>query len=254
MMHPFAHPFMLRHRPAPRSVLRRLLACIGAVLLAGALAACSTPGTAPEATALPAIDPVSQDWSGDMAAFAALDTAQPPPADPVVFTGSSSVRMWTTLARDFPGIAVLNRGFGGSQVRDAVWHADEVAIRYRPRQVVFYAGDNDIDAGRSPQQIVDDLQAFVTRLRRDLPHVRISYLAIKPSPLRIGQLGRQQEANARVRAWLATQGNTDFIDVSTPMLDAKGQPRADLFIGDRLHMSPAGYVLWRQVVAPYLER
>src|SRR3546814_474814 len=102
-----------------------------------------------------------------MARFAADDARDPPPAHPVVFTGSSSVRMWTTLAEDFPRLPVLNRGFGGSQLRDATWYADEVAIRYRPRQVVLYAGDNDIDAGRPPRQVLADFRAFVARIRRD---------------------------------------------------------------------------------------
>src|SRR3546814_201745 len=106
---------------------------------------------------------------------------QSPPAHPVVFTGSSSVRMWTSLAAEFPLQPVLNRGFGGSQLRDAIWHADQVAVRYQPRRIVLYAGDNDIDAGRTPEQVRDDFRAFVARIRRDLPDVPIARLAIKPS-------------------------------------------------------------------------
>ncbi|TYT23108.1 hypothetical protein FZO89_17865 [Luteimonas viscosa] len=200
----------------------------------------------------PAIDPVSRDWTADMARFADEDAAAPPPPRPIVFTGSSSVRLWPALARDFAGLPVLNRGFGGSQVRDSFWHAEQVALRYRPRQVLVYAGDNDIDAGRTPAQVLSDFQALVERLRRDLPDLRISYIAIKPSPLRAAQLPRQREANALVRDWAATREGVDFIDVFTPMLDAKGQPDASLFIGDRLHMNANGYALWRGIVAPYL--
>ena len=194
----------------------------------------------------------STDWSADMARFAAEDAASPPPARPVVFTGSSSVRMWETLAADFPGVPVLNRGFGGSQVRDATWHLEQVALRYRPRQVLLYAGDNDIDAGRTPEQVLADVQSFAAALRARLPGVRIGYLAIKPSPLRIEQLPRQQDANSRVRAWAAAQDGVDFIDVATPMLDAAGRPRAELFLGDRLHLNAEGYALWRGIVARYL--
>ena len=221
--------------------------------LAALLSGCAA--TAPAAAdPPPAVDPVSSpDWAADMARFAAEDAARPPPVAPVVFTGSSSVRMWETLAADFPGVPVLNRGFGGSQVRDSVWHADQVVVRYRPRQVVIYAGDNDIDAGRSPQQVLSDVQAFVARLREDLPGVRIGYLAIKPSPSRVDQLQRQQEANRLVRAWAATQTGVDFIDVATPMLGADGRPRAELFIADMLHMNADGYALWRGIVAPYLQ-
>ena len=187
-----------------------------------------------------------------MARFAAEDAASPPPARPVVFTGSSSVRMWETLAADFPGVPVLNRGFGGSQVRDATWHLEQVALRYRPRQVLIYAGDNDINAGRTPEQVLADVRSFVAALRAELPDVRVGYLAIKPSPSRAEQLGRQQAANALVRDWAAAQEGVDFIDVATPMLDAAGQPRAGLFLDDRLHLNADGYALWRGIVARYL--
>lgn len=211
-------------------------------------------GTRAAPAAAPALDPPSSpEWAKDMARFAAEDAATPPPADPVVFTGSSSVRLWQTLAADFPGVPVLNRGFGGSEVRDAVHYADQVAVRYRPRRVLIYAGDNDINAGRSPQQVQADFHAFVERIRRDLPGTPIAFLAIKPSPARIGQLARQQQANLLVAADAAGMNDVDFIDVATPMLDANGQPREELFAEDRLHMNAKGYALWRQVVAPYLK-
>jgi len=227
-------------------------AWLPSLLLAMLLGACtSVPApTRPQATP----DPVSSpEWTTDMARFAAEDAVRPPPADPVVFTGSSSVRMWETLAADFPAVPVLNRGFGGSQLRDAVHHADQVAIRYRPRMILLYAGDNDVDAGRSPRQVLDDFRAFVERVRHDLPEVPIAFLAIKPSPARAGQLPRQQQANALVKAEAARLDGVEFIDVATPMLGADGQPRPELFVDDRLHMNGAGYALWREVVAPYLD-
>lgn len=226
---------------------------IPALLLVWLLAACTSAPSTPEAAPRD-VDPVSSpDWIQDMARFAAEDAANPPPARPVVFTGSSSVRMWDSLAADFPGVPVLNRGFGGSQVRDSVHYADQVAVRYRPRQMVIYAGDNDVNAGRTPEQVLHDVQAFVSRLRHDLPGVRIGYLAIKPSPSRAEQLGRQQDANRLVREWAATQRGIDFIDVATPMLGADGQPRAELFLADMLHLNADGYALWRGIVAPYLQ-
>src|SRR5690606_24801169 len=180
----------------------RFLAC----LVLSCVVPCSSSAPTRTDGGVVTVDPVSDPvWERDMARFAAEDAAAPPPADPVVFTGSSSVRMWDTLAADFPNVHTLNRGFGGSQVRDSVHHADQVAVRYRPRQVLIYAGDNDINAGRTPHQVLADFSAFVDRLRRDLPDVRIGWLAIKPSPSRIDQLPRQQEANRLVRAWAARQ-------------------------------------------------
>ena len=222
-----------------------LLACLLALA-----AGCASPRVPDPAAGL---DPPSAPvWVQDMARFAAEDAASPPPAHAYVFTGSSSVRLWETLAADFPGKAVLNRGFGGSQVRDAVHYADEVAVRYRPRMVLLYAGDNDINAGRTPRQVLDDTRAFVARIRRDLPDTPIAFIAIKPSPERAEQLPRQREANALVKAEAARWKRVVFIDVATPMLGADGQPRPELFGPDRLHMNRAGYALWRGIVAPYL--
>lgn len=209
---------------------------------------------APTAPVAGAVDPVSApEWVDDMRRFAAQDAATPPPAHPIVFTGSSSVRLWLTLNEDFPGKPVLNRGFGGSQLRDVVHYADQLAIHYRPRMIVVYAGDNDINAGRTPPQVLSDFRALVARIRRDLPKVPIVYLSIKPSPSRAAQLDAQREANALVRAEAAKWPQVEFVDIFTPMLGADGQPRAELFVEDRLHMNAAGYALWRKIVAPYLK-
>jgi lysophospholipase L1-like esterase len=234
-------------RPAP------LLAALLAALLASQLAACAAAPTAPGSAPPAALDPVSSpQWAADMADFAAQDAKDPPPAHPVVFTGSSSVRMWASLDADFPGRPVLNRGFGGSQLRDATWYADQVAVRYAPRQVVLYAGDNDIDAGRTPRQVLDDFRAFVARIRRDMPGVPIAWISIKPSLARVDQLPSQGQANALVRAEAARMRDVSYIDVATPMLGADGKPRPELFGDDGLHMNAAGYALWRRIVAPYL--
>ncbi len=201
----------------------------------------------------PALDPPSADWSADLARFAAEDAAHRPPQRPVVFTGSSSIRLWEALAEDFPGVPAMNRGFGGSQLRDVAHYVDALAIQYRPRTIVIYGGDNDINAGRTAQQVLSDFRALVARIRVDLPDAPIVYLSIKPSPSRESQLATQQEANAAIRAEAASQPHVEFVDVATPMLDAEGKPRPELFVEDRLHLNRDGYALWRRIVAPHLK-
>ena len=225
-----------------------LAALLALVLLAGCTAA---PPPKP-ALQVPATVS-STDWERDMQRFAAEDAANPPPQGAVLFVGSSSIRMWATLAQDFPGIAVVNRGFGGSEIRDSTWYADRIVVPYAPRTIVFYAGETDLNSGRSPQQVLGDVRAFVERVRRDLPRVRIVLVSIKPSPLRAAQLPAQREANALLREEVARTGNAVFVDVATPMLGADGQPRAELFIEDRLHMNHAGYDIWRGLIAPQLQ-
>lgn len=240
--------------------LRPLLPGFLILLLTLGCASAPHPPTAPSSTngvaaeaAVQVDPPSSSEWATDMARFDAQDAASKPPRDAFVFTGSSSVRMWDTLATDFPGRPLLNRGFGGSQLRDSVHYAQQIAVRYQPRMILIYAGDNDINAGRSPQQVLHDFRAFVARVRRDLPDTPIAFLAIKPSPSRAQQLPKQQQANALVRAEATRLHKVEFIDVATPMLGADGQPRAELFIEDQLHMNRAGYQLWRGIVAPYLD-
>ncbi|WP_421576688.1 SGNH/GDSL hydrolase family protein [Stenotrophomonas maltophilia] len=192
-------------------------------------------------------------WAGDMAQFAEQDAASPPPRGGIEFIGSSSIRMWENLAADFPGQPVFNRGFGGSEVRDSTWYADRIVIPYAPCKVFFYAGDNDLNSGRSPAQVRDDVVAFVNRVHRDLPKTTVEIISIKPSPSRAQLLPAVVEANGLIRKALATLPNTGYTDVYTPMLGADGQPRAALFREDMLHMTPEGYAIWRAALAPKVQ-
>ncbi|MCC4616146.1 GDSL-type esterase/lipase family protein [Xanthomonas campestris pv. asclepiadis] len=227
--------------------LRTLLCAL--VLLSGHLHA-ATPHTTPQIPAQVS----NAAWEADMQRFATSDAQTPPPRHGIVFVGSSSIRFWDTLAQDFPAMPVINRGFGGSEVRDSTWYADRIVIPYAPRQVVLYAGDNDLNSGRTPQQVRDDVLAFVKRIRRDLPSTRISYLSVKPSPSRARLLPAIVTANRLIQDALAPLPQVDYVDVYTPMLDADGKPRAELFRQDMLHMTADGYAIWRKAVAPVLEQ
>lgn len=193
-------------------------------------------------------------WEADIAAFEAADRADPPAPGGVLFIGSSSIRFWDSLAADFPGITIVRRGFGGSEVRESTHYAARIVIPYRPRLVVMYAGDNDLAEGRSPAQVRDDVAAFAARIRKDLPAVAFAWIAIKPSPARANLLDAARETNALVTAWTKTVRNAEVIDIFTPMLDGEGRPREDLYGPDRLHMNRAGYVLWIERIAPVLRK
>ena len=225
-----------------------LAACVGGPPATPEALSPSTAGVAPripEQVSSPA-------WEADMQRFEAADAQSPPPRGGVLFIGSSSIRFWDTLAQDFPGVPVINRGFGGSELRDSTWYADRIIVPYAPRQILIYAGDNDLNAGRTPQQLRADFIAFVERVRRDLPKAKIAYISNKPSPSRAQLLPVQRAANTLIAAEAKRLG-VDYIDIFTPMLDASGQPDESLFIEDRLHMSRAGYVIWQRAIAPYLK-
>ncbi|KZC40485.1 MULTISPECIES: SGNH/GDSL hydrolase family protein [Rhodanobacter] len=192
-------------------------------------------------------------WNAEIAAFQAADRAHPPAPGAVLFIGSSSIRMWTSLAAYFPEAHTLNRGFGGSQIADSTYFADRIVAPYHPRAIVMYAGDNDLEAGRRPQQVHDDFAAFVRKARSYDPGVSIAFIAIKPSVARKALLPKIREANALVRDWAATQRQVAYLDIFTPMLGKDSQPRDKWFAQDGLHMNRTGYELWIGIVRPWVD-
>jgi lysophospholipase L1-like esterase len=191
-------------------------------------------------------------WEADIARFEQADRIDPPKPGSVLFIGSSSIRFWDSIETDFPDTRIIRRGFGGSEIRDATHFAGRIVVPYKPRLIVLYAGDNDLAAGRASAQVAADFTAFVERVRRDLPTVAIAYIAIKPSPSRTAFLDASRDANALIRSYAATQADIRYIDIFTPMLDAGGKPRRELFGHDMLHMNRAGYEVWISQLAPIL--
>jgi len=192
-------------------------------------------------------------WAADIDAFTQADAVHPPPRDAVLFIGSSSIVKWTTLAADFPGVPVINRGFGGSELADSVFYADRIAIPYHPRIVVLYAGDNDLIFGKTPETVLADFQAFAAKIHAGLPAAKLIFISIKPSPSRWKIHEQMVRANALIAAECAKDKRNVFLDVYTPMLDSKGQPRPELYVEDLLHMKPAGYAIWTPLLAPLLK-
>lgn len=191
-------------------------------------------------------------FEADIQRFEASDAKNPPKPGGVVFVGSSSIVGWRTLATDFPGVNVINRGFGGSEVADSVRYAKRIVTPYKPSMVVMFAGSNDISAGKTPEKVVADFQEFVRIVRGELPRVRMAYISISPAPSRWGKIEQIKEANRLIREFCNSQDGLAFVDVFSLMLDAKGGPRPELFRADQLHMSPQGYAIWRRAVAPLL--
>ena len=192
-------------------------------------------------------------WTAAIDKFTQADATNPPPKDGVVFIGSSSIVKWTSLEQDFPGVKVINRGFGGSELADSAFYVDRVAIPYRPRVVVLYAGDNDLHAGKTPETVLADFKIFSGKIHAALPTTRIVFIAIKPSPLRWAIKDKVVAANALIAAECKKDKRLVYADVYTPMLDIKGEPRPELFVKDMLHMNETGYAIWKPIVAPLLK-
>ncbi len=191
-------------------------------------------------------------WAASIDAFTRADAANPPPREAVLFVGSSSIVRWKSLARDFPDVPVINRGFGGSELADSVHYLDRLVLKHEPRVVVLYAGENDLQAGATAEEVHARFQAFRQGLHAALPRTKLVFIAIKPSPSRAKIRDRLDRANALIAASCREDPRLAFADVVPPMLDAAGQPRPELFVADRLHLSEAGYAVWQPIVAPLL--
>ena len=194
-----------------------------------------------------ASDP-SAKWEKEIAALEQQDRENPPPKGGVVFVGSSSIRMWKTLAQDFPNHRVLNRGFGGSQLSDSVRFADRIVIPYAPAMVVVYAGGNDINAGKSPAEVFEAFKAFVEKVQAKLPQTEIAYISIAGNPARWAQVEKVKAANELIAGYINSHPRLKFIDVFPKMLGGDGLPRPEIFLADKLHMNAQGYKLWTEIV------
>lgn len=208
----------------------------------------AAPG--PVMTPGPVVTPADP-WAEAMAAFATADDADAH-AGGVVFVGSSSIRLWADLEKRYASYAAVNRGFGGSTLADCVKHMDQLVLPHKPRLVVIYAGDNDLAGGRTADQVLLDFVELTSRIQEQLPKTQIVFVSIKPSPARIDLLGRIRETNTKIRDYITTKRYLRYIDVFTPMLDANGKPRGELFGSDSLHLNAEGYALWHSLISPVL--
>ncbi len=178
----------------------------------------------------------------------------PPPFSAVVFYGSSSIRLWKSLADDFKEIKTINLGFGGSTLASCEWFFERLVVPCQPRSIVFYAGDNDLGDGKTPQEVTTSLHGLLHKVSHHLGQIPFAFISIKPSLSRLHLLAKIQQANELAQQELSQRPFSYYIDVFEPMLDRDGRPRPELFAEDRLHLNPTGYQLWTEVVAAHHDR
>ena len=227
----------------------RLLLTLASALLLLAGSGCTSTPTA--AVVLPPLASTNK-YAKELMAFEAKDAANPPPKNPIVFTGSSSFRLWTNVTTDFPNLGIVNTGFGGSQLSDVREHFERVILKYQPRQVLLYCGGNDLNAKKSVAEVVGDLKAVVERIHREMPKTQVTYVSIALNPARWTQRGQILQANAEIKKFMAEDRRRAYVDITAAMLGADGEPKPDIFVADKLHMNRKGYELWIPVLRPHL--
>ncbi len=169
----------------------------------------------------------------------------------IVFTGSSSIRMWKNVQEMFPGHQIVNTGFGGSQTSDLLYYVYDLIYRYHPAQVFVYEGDNDIDAGKSTEEIIKDMEELLRRIRDFDPDMKIVLISPKPSIARWNLKSKYRRLNKKLNQLAKETPHTDFVDVWDTML-VNDKPNPDIYIRDGLHMNAQGYALWYDLLKPYV--
>jgi len=193
-------------------------------------------------------------WS-TIQAFKKQDSIAPPPQQAILFIGSSSFTKWKDVQEYFPEHPIINRGFGGSTLKDLIRYADDVIIPYHPKQVVIYCGDNDLAQSDTvtAKMVLNRFKHLYQQIRTGLgKDVSIVFVSIKPSASRQHLMPKMVKTNTMIKKFLRKDKHGDFVDVYHKMLDDDGNPIASIFLKDKLHMNEQGYKIWQKEIEPYL--
>lgn len=191
-------------------------------------------------------------WEPRIKQFEEQDATNMPPEGAVLFTGSSSIVFWSKLAEDMAPLAVINRGFGGSQMHELNEFRDRIVTNYKPRAIVIYEGDNDVAAGKSPDEILASYDDFIQHIDEKLPETDVCFIAIKPSIRREEMWPEMKKVNAGLQERSQTREDLCYLDIATPMMKGEEFVRPELFVGDGLHLNREGYEVWVEVIRPVL--
>ena len=187
--------------------------------------------------------------------FIKKDSIAMPAANSILFVGSSSFNYWKDISNYFPGYPIINRGFGGSSLTDIIHFNQETILKYQPKQIYIYCGENDIAASDtiSPQIVFERFKTLHSIIRTHLGNnIPVMYVSIKPSVARWSMEDKFVTANSLIRNFINKQKQTQFLDVHSAMLDTNGEVYKDIFIADKLHMNAKGYAIWQKIIAPTL--
>ena len=196
----------------------------------------------------------AQPFMSEIKAFRKADSIATPPKNAILLIGSSSFTKWKDVQEYFPEHTMLNRGFGGSSLTDVIYYANDVVLKYQPKQILIYCGENDI-AGSSTvnaDTVFERFKILYGIIRSKFKKVHIAFISMKPSPSREKYLVTMQKANERIKSFIEKQKKAAYIDVYHSMFDADGKILTHIFLSDKLHMNAAGYKIWQGIIAPYL--
>lgn len=182
----------------------------------------------------------------EIKAFRIQDSIQKPQDGMILFIGSSSFRLWKSAKDDFNNPTIVNRAFGGATLPDVISYQDDVVLKYKPKKIFLYCGENDIASSEkvTPEIVLGNFKTLYESIRKHFPVTPVIFVSIKPCILRWAMKDRMMAANALISNFLSKEKNTVFVNIWDKMLDGKGEPMKDIFIEDNLHMNKKGYAIW----------
>jgi len=194
-------------------------------------------------------------WEKDIVQFEQLDKAEQDPDDAILFAGSSSIRLWSTLQEDLAPYPVIKRGFGGSKFSDFAVYTKRIVYPHKFRALVIFEA-NDITgskADKSPEEVAKLFRKIVRTVRKKYADQPIFVVAITPTRSRWQVWPIIRQTNELLKESCSKLHNTWFIDTETDYLNQEGEPRKELFIKDNLHQNREGYLLWGELIRKKLD-
>ncbi len=194
-------------------------------------------------------------WEPEIAKFDSLDKAEQYPDDAVLFAGSSSIRLWRSIAEDMAPYNVIQRGYGGAKLSDFSVYADKIFTPHPCRATVLFIG-NDITGtkqDKTPEQVKKLFISVFKTFRKVHPYTPFFWIEVSPTPLRWKAWPEIRKANELIREVCENRRNTYFIRTDFAFLNEKGEPRAELFRADKLHLNEEGYNIWSRIIKNELD-
>jgi len=199
----------------------------------------------------------SQPFKAEINAFMKSDSINMPAPGGILFVGSSSFTKWKDVQAYFPGFPIINRGFGGSSLPDVIYYAEQTILKYKPKQIYIYCGENDLAGNKTvtADTVLKRFKQLFSIIRKNLSKkTEVVFVSIKPSVSRWKLEEKFVETNEKIKKYIESKSHASFVNVHTAMLKPDGEVMTDIFISDNLHMNPKGYAIWQGIIAPTLKR
>lgn len=184
-------------------------------------------------------------FTNEIKAFRKQDSIQKPNDGMLLFIGSSSFRLWKDVKSDFNNQNILNRAFGGATLLDLIYFQNDVVLKYKPKKIFIYCGENDIASSEkvTPKMVFKRYKTFYKTLRKQFPETPIIFISLKPAISRWHMKDRMMATNKLISQFMKNKKNATFVNIWDDMLE-NGEPKKDIYIQDNLHMNAKGYAIW----------